>query len=434
MIDSSEESPSKYVASRESTAPISLINISPKYCDDATENNSITANNNKLSDKSVENQPEMYNKLLNRLAKRFPFLGIAFALMASLLSVMASTTMKSQHTLQGLEFTFYRCQFVFLYMVVTIFVTGRLYKKKNFTWPTTVDKFAPNNGERKLYIIRSFVHSMAIGSTYHGLMLLTLPDFTTLRFTQAMWTLIIARIFLGEFCSGIKILALVFSMLGMVSITRPDDAIKLIELLGSKGDHEQHLGNSSLAYINTTLTSTPTMDEDNSFDLAEFVHSRLFGAMSVVFGSLCGASSWVMTKSCKSTPTSVLMFWFSVFLGGLSCLLVSSLSSMTLPDSWWVIFMILLNVGATMLAQTLSILAVKVEDSGVVTLVRTFDIVVAFVTNIVILHEEIKITSIAGSILIGFSVMLIVLDKLVSRKLKKEQSNCFLYSICFSEQ
>lgn len=102
--------------------------------------------------------------------------------------------------------------------------------------------------------------------------------------------------------------------------------------------------------------------------------------------------SLVSMRLCRKTPAELVILWLSIIGIVVGSITLLALDEWSMPDNWLDVLYILLNGSCGAVGQWFITNALKVEQSGIISLVRTFDIEVAFFYSAFLLHEHIRIT------------------------------------------
>lgn len=308
----------------------------------------------------------------------------------------------------------------------------------------------PPRGERGPVLGRALLGACSITFSYYALKLIPLGDATTIRFSLPIWTLIVSYLVLGESCSLLKIGAVVVSVSGVVLISKPDDCIELAHLML----RSLHLEPPTLLATTTTATTTATATTIEGLDLnlnstlgyhEQPLESRAFaleeqeipregmviegmgeqpsglvviedasgihviamettvaattsiehhftGCLLALMSSVCLAMSLIALRMCKKTSAEVTICWLSIFSIVIGTATLFGLREWSLPDNLRDVALILANGICGSIGQWFITSALKIEQSGVIALARTFDIEVAFLYSALLLQEDIRIT------------------------------------------
>lgn len=234
----------------------------------------------------------------------------------------------------------------------------------------------------------------------------------TIVFTAPVFSLILAWIFLAEDLGLHKILVCIAIMIGIVLIARPEFIFP--------PDHENHCEDESLP-------------------------KHIIGVLTALSSSLLAAGGFVMIRKMVKTPLDVINLWFSVFtfVGALLMLICvlyipkeyTGQMGVLSQHIYWPTsakdIAILLGTGIlAVIGQTCVTLAIKIEEAGIVALIRTFDVVLAFLLQISFLSEPVTWTSIAGAVIVCTAVSVSVLKKWLEQKSDSKYNRLFCIVNC----
>lgn len=237
---------------------------------------------------------------------------------------------------------------------------------------------------------RALLGASSITCSYCALKLIPLGDATTIRFSLPIWTLIISYLVLNESCSLFKIFAVVISISGVVLIAKPDDCLYLFNQLlhalkfESEKDYENHL-------LQYELYKTKQASEA-AVPLSNEPYRQFEGSLLALASSICLSLSLVALRLCKHTPAEITILWLSIISIGIGSVTLLALQEWRLPDNWMDVLYIFLNGLCGSIGQWFITSALKIEQSGIISLARTFDIEVAFLYSAFVLHENIRMT------------------------------------------
>lgn len=281
--------------------------------------------------------------------------------------------------------------------------------------------FCPRLTELKPVLSRALLGATSITFSYFALKLIPLGDATTIRFSMPIWTLIISYLVLNESCNILKICTVFVCITGVMFIAKPDFCTHLADLVWRALLHCLHLNSieeascaqndTSVALVDTSGNCLPYPDglgpeeqlmgeayyqqqqQLNGTAPATYDLSRqLEGSMLALGSSICLALSLVALRLCKHTQAEITILWLSVASVVLGSCLLLAIGQWTLPDNWLDLLFILLNGLCGSAGQWFITNALKIEQSGIISLTRTADIQVAFLYSAFLLHEQIKLT------------------------------------------
>lgn len=247
----------------------------------------------------------------------------------------------------------------------------------------------PKKGEKVAVFSRALLGAISITFSYYALRLIPLGDATTIRFSLPIWTLIVSYLVLGEPCSALKICAVAISIFGVVLIARPDDCIYLFKMilysLHLESDEQFQL--DKFEYQNIKSKLQPIHLNPN-----QEPYQQLTGCCLALSSSICLALSLIALRLCKRTSAEITIFWLSILCVTIGSATLLILGEWRLPDNLPDVLFILLNGICGSIGQWFITSALKIEQSGVISLARTFDIEIAFLYSAFFLHEQIRPT------------------------------------------
>lgn len=262
---------------------------------------------------------------------------------------------------------------------------------------------------------RALLGGSSITFSYYALKLIPLGDATTIRFSLPIWTLIISYLVLNESCDLFKIGAVVIAVTGVVLIAKPDECMRLVHfILQSFSLEGLNSKEPSTAFKEASTTSALSgagalsiippaaflLDDGSGSEIIAIepelekisLSQQLQGSLLALASSICLSLSLIATRLCKNTPTEVIVAWLSILSIIIGTITLFLLNEWRLPDNLQDVVLILLNGACGSAGQWFITNALKVEQSGVIALARTFDIEVAFLYSAFLLHEQILTT------------------------------------------
>lgn len=244
---------------------------------------------------------------------------------------------------------------------------------------------------------RAFLGASSITFAYCALKLIPLGDATTIRFSLPIWTLILSFLVLNESFSFYKLLAVVLSISGVLFIAKPDDCIYLLNYMlhGFEYNHSEIVNSGSSVTTPTTVGPNVIVNNkeiEKSKSTSNEPFRQLEGSLLALASSICLSISLVALRLCKQTPAEVTILWLSIISIVIGSLSLVILQEWRLPNNRLDVAYIFLNGLCGSIGQWFITSALKIEQSGVISLARTFDIEVAFLYSAFILHENIRIT------------------------------------------
>lgn len=210
-----------------------------------------------------------------------------------------------------------------------------------------------------------------------------LADASVIVFSTPVFVSIFARLFLREPCSAFHVFTVSLTLFGVLLITRPPFIF---------GDFVPSLSDEQAAFEQT--------DDYN-----------VWGPIAAFSSTLFGANAYVALRALKGLHFSVIMTNFGAFAlvytlvicwwNGVLCLPVCSV------DRWLIVALGVFSF----LGQILLTVSLQMEQAGFVAIARSADIVFAFIWQIIFFGESPNGYSVAGALLVVFSVALTAVKK-----------------------
>ncbi|KAH7645573.1 eama-like protein 5 [Dermatophagoides farinae] len=220
---------------------------------------------------------------------------------------------------------------------------------------------------------RSISGTISLSAVYIAYRLIPLSDASTIHFASPVFVTVFAYFLLKEPLSKLQIITGTITLTGVFIIAKPEF------IFGSESDviHEM----------------------------------RLEGIVLSVIASMTAAFSMIALRKLKTTPVAVVVMWYSFTL------VVCGSTYLTIANKWIMpnttqIWSLLIAIGICgILDQYCITLAFQYEKAGPISVVRTFNIVLSFLWEVMLLNEDIEWTSILGACLICSCVIVLALVK-----------------------
>ncbi|XP_074594850.1 solute carrier family 35 member G1-like [Brevipalpus obovatus] len=299
----------------------------------------------------------------DRLTK-IPAIGVVFAATAAVLFATGSLCVKLITSIDPVEVVLFRS--LFQSIIYTAIVASY---RESLKIPS---------GERFSLVARCVCGFLTACCSYYSIRMISLGDASTIAFSSPVFVSIFACMCLRESCGPIQLITALLTVLGVVLICKPPF------IFGG--------------------------------DSAEFNINWVLGVVIALFGSLTRAVNVICLRQMKLTPSSVVIFYFSLsgVLQSLIVLLV--MQDLKFPNNVNDI-LLLLGVGTfTSLGQYFQTVALKIEEAGPVSMARTLDIVMSFVYQITLLNNPAEWTDLAGAGVVCGSVIIVGLHKWYNRR------------------
>ncbi|XP_074152012.1 solute carrier family 35 member G1 [Sminthopsis crassicaudata] len=268
-----------------------------------------------------------------------PGLGLFYTLLSAFLFSVASLLVKKIQDIHSAEISAFRCVFQMLFVIPCL-----IYKKTGFVGP---------KGKRIFLFLRGVFGSTAMILLYYAFQLMPIADATVITFTSPVFTSLFAWIYLKEKYSLWDLFFTIFAIAGVVLIARPPF------LFGS---------------------STAGMEENYSYHLK--------GALAAVGGAIFSALTLVILRKVGKSVHYLLNIWYYVVIG-----LLESIIVLFVVDEWHLphcgldrLFLVLIGLFG-LGGQIFLTKAVQVEKAGPVAIMKTMDVVFAFILQIIFLNK-----------------------------------------------
>jgi len=226
-----------------------------------------------------------------------------------------------------------------------------------------------------LLAIRGLVGFSALMCTFESLSRIPLSDAVILQQTQPIWTVILARIFLGERTRRRVVLATVIALAGVILVVRPGFLFgELAPIAGAP--------------------ATPPVDP--------------IGIGLALASALLSAGAYVSVRALRRTDEPlVVVFWFALVAAPASLPMV--LADPRLPTPYEAL--LLLGIGlAVQGAQMLMTRALHREPAGRVAAIGYMQVVYASLFGVLVFGETLTALSVGGAALIVGGALLATLE------------------------
>ncbi|XP_036192446.1 solute carrier family 35 member G1 isoform X1 [Myotis myotis] len=266
-------------------------------------------------------------------------LGLFYTLLSAFLFSVASLFVKKVQDLHAVEISAFRCVFQMLVVIPCL-----IYRKTGFIGPKDL---------RIFLILRGVLGSTAMILLYYAFHTTSLADATVVSFSCPVFTSLFACMFLKEKYSLWDVLFTAFAITGVILIVRPPFLF---------GSNTEKITGSYSDHLKGTFAS---------------LGHALFAALTLV----------ILRKMGKSVDY-FLTIWYYVVVGLVECVIILSVFGMWKLPNCGMDRLFLLLIGLFGLAaQVFLTKALQIEKAGLVALVKTMDVVFAFIFQIIFLHN-----------------------------------------------
>ncbi|XP_020819834.1 solute carrier family 35 member G1 [Phascolarctos cinereus] len=268
-----------------------------------------------------------------------PGLGLFYTLLSAFFFSVASLLVKKIQDIHSAEISAFRCVFQMLFVLPSL-----IYEKTGFLGP---------KGKRIFLVLRGIFGSTAMILLYYAFQLMPIADATVITFTTPVFTSLFAWIYLKEKYSVWDLFFTIFAIAGVILIARPPF------LFGY---------------------STAGLEENHSYHLR--------GALAAICGAMFAALTLVILRKVGKSVHHLLSIWYYVVIGLLESIIVLIVvGDWRLPhcgiDRLFLLLIGLFGLGG----QIFLTKALQVEKAGPVAIMRTMDIVFAFLLQIIFLNK-----------------------------------------------
>lgn len=224
---------------------------------------------------------------------------------------------------------------------------------------------------------------------YYAIQVMPLADATVITFSSPVFTSLLARIFLKEKYSSWDFLFTLFAITGVILIARPP-----------------FLFGSSVTGIEGSYTD------------------HLKGTVAAIASTISGALTFVMLRKIGKSVHYFLSIWYYAIIGLMGCVItLFVLNEWRLPycgkDRVLLILIGLFGLGG----QIFLTKALQIEKAGPVALMKTMDIVFAFVLQIIFLNHLPTWWTVGGALCVIASSSGAVFRKWRQSRLEKTKQN-----------
>lgn len=302
--------------------------------------------------------------------KKCPGLGLFYALLSTVFFSTIALLVKTIQGVHAIEISAIRCFFQMLFIIPLL-----IYHKTGFLGP---------RGKRLFLVLRGFVGSNAMILLFYAVQQMPLADATVIMFSNPVFTSLLAWIFLKEKCTIWDCVFTVFTLAGVILIARPPF------IFG------EHLHGIETNYAN-----------------------HIKGAIAAFAGAIGAAFTLVIIRKIGKSVHHYLSVWYYAVIGFVeSIITVSVLGEWKIPfcgrDRWIMILIAVLGIAG----QTFLIKALQIEKAGPVALMRTMDVLLAFIFQFIFFNHAPTLLSLGGALCVVLSTSGVALRKWYSSSRK----------------
>lgn len=295
--------------------------------------------------------------------KKCPGLGLFYAFLSTVFFSIIALLVKTIQGLHAIEISAMRCFFQMIFVAPLL-----IYHKTGFLGP---------RDKRIFLLLRGFIGSNAMILLFYAVQQMPLADATVIMFSNPVFTSVLAWIFLKERCTIWDCVFTVFTLTGVILIARPPF------IFG------KHLSGIESNYSN-----------------------HIKGAVAAFAGAIGAACTIVVLRKIGKSVHYYLSVWYYAVIGLIECIItVSVLGEWKIPacgrDRWMLMLIAVLGIAG----QSFLTKALQIEKAGPVALMRTVDVVLAFIFQFIFFNRAPTWWSLGGALCVVASTSGIALRK-----------------------
>ncbi|XP_040031688.2 solute carrier family 35 member G1 [Gasterosteus aculeatus] len=302
--------------------------------------------------------------------KTCPGLGLFYALLSTVFFSIIAVLVKSIQGVHAIEISAIRCFFQMLFTLPLL-----IYHKTGFLGP---------RDKRVYLVLRGLIGSNAMILLFYAVQQMPLADATVIMFSNPVFTSLLAWIFLKERCTIWDCVFTVFTISGVLLIARPPFLFGE-QRRGIEGNYGNHLK----------------------------------GTIAAFAGAIGAAFTFVVLRKMGKSVHYYLSVWYYAVIGFVECIIaVSVLGEWKIPycgrDRWLLMLIAVLGIAG----QTFLTKALQIEKAGPVALMRTLDVVLAFIFQFIFFNRAPTMWSLGGALCVVVSTSGVALQKWYSNSRK----------------
>uniref|UniRef100_A0A669D9A7 Solute carrier family 35 member G1 n=1 Tax=Oreochromis niloticus TaxID=8128 RepID=A0A669D9A7_ORENI len=289
---------------------------------------------------------------------RCPGLGLFYAFLSTVFFSIITLLVKTIEGIHAIEISAIRCFFQMLFVAPII-----IYCKTGFLGP---------RDKRLFLMLRGFLGSNAMILLFYSVQQMPLADAIVITFSNPVFTSLLAWIFLKEKCTIWDCVFTVFTLTGVILIARPPFLFGE-NVHGIEGDYTNHIK----------------------------------GTIAAFGGAIGAACTLVILRKLGKSVHYYISVWYYAVIGLIECIItVSVLGEWKIPfcgrDRWMLMLIAILGIAG----QTFLIKALQIEKAGPVALMRTVDVVLAFIFQFIFFSRAPTWWSLGGALCIVLRLQL----------------------------
>ncbi|XP_066549341.1 solute carrier family 35 member G1 [Amia ocellicauda] len=295
-------------------------------------------------------------------------IGLVYSLLASLFFSIVALLVKKIDGVHAVEISAIRCFFQMLFVLPAM-----IYYKTGFLGP---------RDQRIFLFLRGFLGANAMILLYYAVQQMPLADATVIAFSNPVFTAVLAWIFLKEKCTIWDFIFTIFTLTGVILIARPPFLFGS-RVSGIEGDYTNHIK----------------------------------GTIAAFTGAVGAASTFVVLRKMGKSVHYYLSVWYYAVIGLIECVIaLFVIKEWNIPFCGWDRWVLMLIGLLGIAGQTFLTKALQLEKAGPVALMRTIDVVLAFILQFLFLNRIPTWWSLGGAFCVISSTSGVALRKWYSTK------------------
>ncbi|XP_038677880.1 solute carrier family 35 member G1 [Scyliorhinus canicula] len=306
--------------------------------------------------------------------REWAWLGLCYVLLSCVFFSVTSLLVKKVKDIHSLEISGIRCLFQWL-----------------FSWPAIIynelDMLGPK-GQRVWVCMRGILGASAMMLIFYAIQQMPLADATVIMISNPVFVSIFAWIFLKEKCNWWDPIFIIFTLTGVVLIARPRF------IFGS-------------------------VDSGSEFDYM----GRVRGTLAAFAGAICAALALIAIRKMGKSVNYLISIWYYSMTGIiLSVIAVSVTHEWRLPNCGVDrVFLILIGVFG-LIGQIFLTKALQIEKAGPVALMKTTEVLMAFLLQYLFLSYTPTWWSLGGALCVTVGTAGVAIRKWYSTTRKTKET------------
>ena len=333
----------------------------------------------------ADSEHQTPKNVANESPGTFVYLGFAFAVLAGCCFTSGNVLVKFVPEISSWHLLFVRCV-VQLVIMIPIMIYKKVHPLGTPDWST-----------RWRVLAQGVLGGLLLLAMFKAVSCLPLGDATAIFFSSPAFTMVLSMVILKDHCGFFRFIIATVLLGGVVILSRPPS------LFPSPPNSPHTTANNSSSH-------------DNLYQ----GNYSMIGLSSAIAVPILSAFIVIITRQVKHVHYSVLVFWFGI--GGLVMSLVGiySLDSGTgFFYNWslheWMLSVLLAMVG--IIGSVLMTKAIFWVTPSKVMVIRSFEVVVAYILQLTVFDTPTYVADIGGTILIVLAVLGMGLEDFVMQSI-----------------